>query len=158
MEKKIYIAYGSNLNLEQMKRRCPDSRVIGTAMLENYELEFRGVATVVPKKGSAVPILVWEISPQDEKNLDKYEGVPLMYRKEEYEIDLNGQKVTGMAYVMNGGQISAPGLGYQRVIAQGYHENHLNLEFLNQAVYNARMKEYDSDMQEGTQEISNISM
>ena len=158
MEKKIYIAYGSNLNLEQMKHRCPDSRVIGTAMLQDYELEFRGVATIVPKKGSAVPVLVWEISPQDEANLDKYEGFPFMYRKEEYEIDLNGQTITGMAYVMNGGQICSPGLGYQRVIAQGYHENHLNPEFLNQAVYNARMKEYDSNIQEEIQENSNISM
>lgn len=160
IKNKVYIAYGSNLNLEQMKHRCPDSKVIGTAMLEDYELEFRGVATIVPKKGCAVPVLLWEISPQDEKALDKYEGFPYLYRKEEYEIDLNGQKVTGMAYVMNGGQVSAPGLGYQRVIAQGYDENHLNPEFLNQAVYNARMKDYDSNVQESEemQENSNISM
>ena len=33
MKNKIYIAYGSNLNLKQMKYRCPDSKVLGTAML-----------------------------------------------------------------------------------------------------------------------------
>ena len=28
---KLYIAYGSNLNLSQMKHRCPTARVIGTS-------------------------------------------------------------------------------------------------------------------------------
>ncbi len=158
MKKKLYIAYGSNLNLKQMERRCPDAEILGTAMLKDYELEFRSVATVVPKKGSAVPVLIWKISPQDEKNLDRYEGFPLMYRKEEYEIDLNGEKITGMAYVMNGGQICSPGLGYQRVIAQGYHENHLDMKFLNQAVYRAKMQEACDEMPEENPEISDISM
>lgn len=134
MKNKVYIAYGSNLNLEQMQYRCPNSKPIGTAMLQDYELDFRGVATIVPKKGAAVPVLLWEIPPQDEKSLDRYEGFPHLYRKEEYEIDLNGQKVTGMAYVMNAGQIAAPNIHYYCTIAQGYHENHLNMEYLNSAV------------------------
>lgn len=50
MNRKIYIAYGSNLHQQQMKYRCPDAEVLGTAMLQDYELEFRGVATIVPKK------------------------------------------------------------------------------------------------------------
>ena len=156
MKKKIYIAYGSNLNLKQMKRRCPDAEVIGTASLQDYELEFRGVATIVPKKGSAVPVLLWKISPQDEKNLDEYEGFPHLYRKEEYEVDLNGQKITGMAYVMNGGQIHAPGMVYQHIIAQGYYENHMNPEFLNQAVCRAEIKENYDEIPEENPEISHI--
>ncbi len=148
MKKKLYIAYGSNLNLKQMERRCPDAEILGTAMLKDYELEFRSVATVVPKKGSAVPVLIWKISQQDEKNLDSYEGFPLLYRKEEYEIDLNGEKITGMAYVMNGGQICSPVSGYQRVIAQGYEENHLNPEFLHQALCRAKMQTNDEEMPE----------
>ena len=142
---KLYIAYGSNLNLEQMKHRCPNSKPIGTAMLQDYELEFRGVATIVPKKGVAVPVLLWQISPQDERNLDRYEGFPNLYRKEQYEIDLNGQKISGMVYVMNGGQIAAPSISYYHTIAQGYYENHLNTDYLNFAVNNAIMKEHDSE-------------
>ncbi len=58
---KLYIAYGSNLNLSQMKHRCPTARVIGTSELKDYELVFRGsghnaVATVEPCKGSTVPV------------------------------------------------------------------------------------------------------
>ena len=134
---KLYIAYGSNLNLEQMQYRCPNSKPIGTAMLQDYELEFRGVATIVPKKGVAVPVLLWQISPQDERNLDRYEGFPNLYRKETYEIELDRHKVSGMAYVMNGGQIAAPNIHYYCTIAQGYRENHLNLEYLNAAVERA---------------------
>ena len=72
--KRLYIAYGSNINLEQMAYRCPNSKVIGTAMIPDYELEFRGVATIVPKKGAEVPVLMWEIDQQDEINLNHYEG------------------------------------------------------------------------------------
>ena len=154
MKERIYIAYGSNLNLKQMQRRCPDAEVLKTAMLQDYELEFRGVATIVPKKGASVPVLLWKISPQDEQNLDRYEGFPHLYRKEEYELDLNGQKITGMAYVMNGGQISVPDFYYYNVILQGYQENHLNQKFLDDAVHNAEIKEnYDEIL-----EIDNISM
>ena len=76
MEKrKKYIAYGSNLNLEQMARRCPTAKVIGAGEIRDHELLFRGyresaVATVEPKKGASVPVLIWEIGPEDERNLD----------------------------------------------------------------------------------------
>ena len=39
---KYYIAYGSNLNLEQMARRCPTAKVVGSTIFKNYRLVFRG--------------------------------------------------------------------------------------------------------------------
>ena len=38
---KLYVAYGSNLNMEQMKGRCPGSVFLGTGVIENYELQFK---------------------------------------------------------------------------------------------------------------------
>ena len=75
MTGRRYIAYGSNLNRAQMALRCPDAKVVGTGEIKDYELLFRGnrngaVATVEPKKGESVPVLIWEISPRDEFNLD----------------------------------------------------------------------------------------
>ena len=72
----FYLAYGSNLNLEQMAHRCPTAKVVGTTTLKDYALLFRGqhggaVATVEPCKGSEVPCLVWEITPADEQALDR---------------------------------------------------------------------------------------
>lgn len=45
MEKRYYIAYGSNLNVRQMLRRCPGARVLGTAVLTGWELLFKGSGT-----------------------------------------------------------------------------------------------------------------
>ena len=60
MEEKLYFAYGSNINLEQMAYRCPTAQVVGPVTLEGYELLFRGnargsgVATIAPKEGHQV--------------------------------------------------------------------------------------------------------
>ena len=103
--RKKYIAYGSNLNLGQMARRCPTARVIGKGEIKDHELLFRGgslsaVATVEPKAGSSVPVLIWEISPRDEFNLDRYEGYPRLYGKEMLEVELDGKREKMMAYTM----------------------------------------------------------
>ena len=54
--KRYYIAYGSNLNIRQMRIRCPHARVIGTAVINDYELLFKGsrtgaYLTIEPKEG-----------------------------------------------------------------------------------------------------------
>ena len=61
MEKRYYIAYGSNLNVRQMRMRCPSARRIGTSELKDYELFFKGsktgsYLTVEKKPGSSVPV------------------------------------------------------------------------------------------------------
>ena len=81
MKEKLYIAYGSNLDQRQMARRCPTAEVVCSGMLYGHELLFRGsqfgaVATVEPKPGACVPVLVWKIKPSDERALDLYEGYP----------------------------------------------------------------------------------
>ena len=42
MTGRRYIAYGSNLNREQMALRCPDAKVVGIGEIKDYELLFRG--------------------------------------------------------------------------------------------------------------------
>lgn len=81
MADKLYFAYGSNINLEQMDYRCPDATVVGPVVLENYELLFRrgGFATIAPKEGGRVHGLLWSITPECERSLDLYEGYPRFY-------------------------------------------------------------------------------
>ena len=78
---RFYIAYGSNLNLEQMARRCPTARVVKASFLHNHRLMFRGkstaAATVEEHRGNKVPVLIWQLQPSDERALDAYEGYPL---------------------------------------------------------------------------------
>ncbi|MBO5160262.1 MAG: gamma-glutamylcyclotransferase, partial [Lachnospiraceae bacterium] len=70
-KRKKYMAYGSNLNQKQMKFRCPTAKVIGIGEVKGYELLFKGspygaFATIEPKEGAKVPVLIWEVGPEDE--------------------------------------------------------------------------------------------
>ncbi|RGD18621.1 gamma-glutamylcyclotransferase [Subdoligranulum sp. AM23-21AC] len=108
MSEKLYFAYGSNMNLEQMEFRCPDAETVGVVRADNYRLTFcgnggyAGVATILPQPGSFVEGILWRISATDEKHLDFYEGYPRLYGKEPIEVtDSSGHKATVMAYTMN---------------------------------------------------------
>lgn len=114
--KQLYIAYGSNINLKQMAYRCPHSKVVGTSEIKDYELEFRGVATIVPNKGATVPVLIWELDERDLPVLNRYEGWPRLYRQETMSFELNGREVEGMAYLMNYGELSPPSPQYYNTI------------------------------------------
>ena len=77
MAKRYYIAYGNNLNIPQTRMRCPGARIIGTSVIEDYELLFKGsktgsYLTIEPKAGASVPVAVWEVTEQDELALDRY--------------------------------------------------------------------------------------
>jgi hypothetical protein len=100
----LYIAYGSNSNLQQMRHRCPTAKPIGNATLEGYQLLFRGgrrgaVVTVEKKKGSSVPALLWKITPTDEAVLDRYEGFPYLYRKETVKVRFGAKLQKVMVYI-----------------------------------------------------------
>ena len=73
----FYFAYGSNMHLKQMKRRCPNSKYIGRARLVNYrwQINERGYANVLECEGHWVDGLVYEIDDVDEAKLDINEGV-----------------------------------------------------------------------------------
>lgn len=136
---KLYIAYGSNLNLEQMAYRCPTAKAVGVSELKDYRLLFRGshagaVATVESFKGGSVPVLVWEVTPADEDSLDRYEGWPFLYRKEEIKIKLNGKNIKVFVYIMNDGRpLGQPSSYYYTTIMEGYKDAGFDMDILRQA-------------------------
>jgi gamma-glutamylcyclotransferase len=93
----IYFGYGSNLWLHQMTTRCPTSTYLGVARLRNYHwiINDRGYANVVEQSeqtssdsyADVVFGLVYSLLPEDEKKLDRNEGVPVAYTKEMLECD-----------------------------------------------------------------------
>lgn len=141
--RKVYLAYGSNLHLGQMSRRCPDARPLGATTLPNHQLLFRGsrwsaFATVEPKDGVSVPALLWSISPKDELRLDYYEGYPNFYRKETVTVELDGKPIEAMVYIMNDGKpLGSPSWTYYNTILEGYKANGLDLDFFYNAVAEA---------------------
>ena len=95
MSKRYYIAYGSNLNIPQMRMRCPGARIIGTSVIKDYQLLFKGsktgsYLTIEPMEGAEVPVVIWEVTESDEKALDRYEGYPNFYYKKEMTLDIKG--------------------------------------------------------------------
>lgn len=138
---RLYIAYGSNLNLEQMKHRCPTAEVVGAAELRNWRLWFRGgthsaVATIERERRFTVPVLVWQIQPEDETALDRYEGFPFLYRKETLRLTVSGKRVRAMVYIMNeaGHPYSVPTAGYFNTICKGYESANFNTDILYDAL------------------------
>jgi gamma-glutamylcyclotransferase (GGCT)/AIG2-like uncharacterized protein YtfP len=152
-QNKMYIAYGSNLNLRQMARRCPTAAVVGTSEMKDYRLLFRGghasaVATVEPFEGGSVPVLLWEITPADEAALDRYEGFPFFYRKETVKVKLDGKTVSAMVYIMNEGDavegyrpLGRPSAYYYTTILEGYKDAGFDIDILRKATIDSAEKE-----------------
>ena len=142
---KKYIAYGSNLSVEQMAFRCPKAKIIGMAAIQDWKLVFRVHATIEPAEGRVVPVLIWEISDRDEKYLDVYEGFPSYYFKRDLEVtmtDLGGKhprEVTAMVYIMaEGHAIRMPMKGYVDVLVEGYERFGFDKEILRNALLDAK--------------------
>ena len=87
---RFYFAFGSNLHLGQMAKRCPESRYVGVAILHGWRFQInnRGFANVVPSPGDHVEGLVYRLNRTDEANLDRNEGVPTAYQKYSLPIEL----------------------------------------------------------------------
>lgn len=150
MSKRLYVAYGSNLNLKQMKYRCPTAKLYGTGEIENYELQFKGhpnsaFATIAPKEGSSVPVAVWEIQPRDELSLDRYEGYPSHYFKQDVPVQLDGEEVSAMVYIMNlKMNFGLPSPSYYHTVYEGYNDCELDTNILDKAVGDSAQRYYSS--------------
>ena len=141
MSKRYYIAYGSNLSVEQMADRCPDATVVGTAVLRGWQLLFKGCATIEPNPDRDTPVLIWEISERDEKRLDCYEGFPSYYHKKDLEVEVypadggESVKLTAMVYIMDEKRVcemTSP--FYYKVLRDGYEAFHFPMDTLERAL------------------------
>ena len=138
----LYVAYGSNLNVEQMKYRCPDAKIVCAGLLKDWRLAFKGsktgnYLTIERAEKYAVPVAVWEISDQDEINLDIYEGFPTFYRKEMINVSTPGyekDEISAMVYIMNGGRYGQPTNTYMKTCTDGYKYFGFSLRAIRDAV------------------------
>ena len=92
MNKRYYIAYGSNLNVYQMRFRCPNARIIGTAVMPDYELLFKGsktgsYLTIEPKDGSSVPLPCGKPQPRTNWHLTAMRVIHFLLQKRIYIAD-----------------------------------------------------------------------
>lgn len=107
MSKKIlYFAYGSNLNKEQMLKRCPDTVLLSDGILKNYRLntsrksdKCKGFISIEECNNSIVNGFIFQISQKDLNNLDKFEGCPFVYDRKMVNINYNGKIYKCYCYI-----------------------------------------------------------
>lgn len=147
---RIYIAYGSNMDFEQMAHRCPKAKFIAIGYIENYELLFKGsqsgnYATIEKREGATVPVYLWQTTDADEKALDRYEGCPIFYYKTDIEVKLFGLrdievlgkkgKVKGYVYIMHEERLlGAPTARYYKVLQDGYERFGFDVKILKEGL------------------------
>lgn len=111
-----------------MASRCPGAKLYGTGVIENFELQFKGqphgaFATIAPKDGASVPVAVWEISKRNEQALDRYEGYPSHYFKQDVPVQLDGKEVTAMVVCDESQKdFGLPAPYYYDVVREGYED------------------------------------
>lgn len=140
MEK--YFAYGSNLNIGQMKHRCPSARFFSRASLKGYRLDFPrrserwngGVAGIIRDPSNTVQGVVYEISKQDLSRLDEYEGTSVgRYRRQQLLVELeHGGTFQVWTYLANSqtGWPFPPSTDYLQTMLTGAAEHKLSKEYV----------------------------
>lgn len=146
----LYLAYGSNLNVEQMKLRCPGAVPVGRVTVPDRRLVFRGwgsgsyYLTLDTAPGESVECIAWRINRAQERALDRYEGYPHLYLKEKARLPLRSLEgePQGLAdcmwYVMlESFPLGAPSQQYTRDCVAGYQHFGLPLDALKKALYDS---------------------
>lgn len=144
-ERRIYLAYGSNLNMDQMYNRCPNAEFLGTGFLQDWKLVFRrGYLTVEPEKGCELPFALWSVNKEDEKALDRYEGYPKFYYTLDTEVrytDMLGRESKAQAFfyrMHTKFPYEIPSWRYWETCAKGYEDCVLDEVFLEDALKETR--------------------
>ena len=135
MKTTLYAGYGSNLNMKQMERRCPNSKLVTKSVIPDWTLVFRGVADIIYRKNSKLNIGIYEITKECEYSLDKFEGFPSLYKKKYFKIQLNEKNEDVLTYVMNPKySLGPPCEEYFKIIAEGFKDWKIDKNFLLDAV------------------------
>jgi Gamma-glutamyl cyclotransferase, AIG2-like len=73
----LYFAYGANMDVEAMARRCPRSRPLGVARLMRHRLAVmrEGWLTATRDPRGRVHGVLWDLALADVSALDRFEGV-----------------------------------------------------------------------------------
>ncbi len=124
-----YAAYGSNLDVHQMAQRAPHSPQRGTGWLSGWRLTFAGIhtpsggalATVVEDNDPEHQVFValYDLSSEDERQLDAWEGVALgSFRKVTVRVNTLQGEEKATIYVVDDYEGGLPTARYLGGIAQ----------------------------------------
>jgi hypothetical protein len=131
----LYFAYGSNMDMQQMKTRCPSAKFVGLSNIKNFDyyIDARGVASLRPKVGATAYGILWDIrDPDDWQKLDYYEGVHHDNYRRHYiqDEDLAGDQRCAV-YISTTASVGEPRHNYQEKIVRSVYKlkDHLLNEY-----------------------------
>lgn len=126
----LYFAYGSNLCVEQMRRRCPGALYLRPARLVDHRLSFSGntetwggggCATVAFAPGEVVFGAIFSMTDDCWDQLDHYEGVPWLYERSVRHVVYSEREVVRTTtYVRPADPPTPPSERYVRHILSAY--------------------------------------
>jgi len=151
----LYFAYGSNMNLRQMRTRCGNSwKRVGVGYVEGYRLVFDGnssrwgggVANLVQDSASRVWGVLFEL--ESFECLDPYEGYPDVYDRKEVSVVVPqlGQELKAVAYIRpKPREIKKPSESYLNTIIEGARENDLPEDWIKFLESHRQMSDYEKE-------------
>lgn len=124
----FYFAYGVNMNHRGMAQRCPDSKFISAASLQDHELLFDGQSLIRPGGTANITVnlghQVWgglfEISEADLAALDAFERYPDSYQRKKVSVmDTEGNIYEAVVYYRTNQEPAVPGESYLSEVLAG---------------------------------------
>lgn len=139
MQTALYFAYGSNMLVERLQRRCPTAQVVGRAVAKGFGLSFAktgqdgsGKATLFASAGTETYGVVYRISRSDLIILDQIEGRGRGYeRLDEFQVgadDASGKSLQTITYISGPPYLDdnlLPFDWYMRLVVEGARQNGL---------------------------------
>ena len=131
----LYFGYGMNTNRDQMAGRCPNSKVIGPAILPGYKFVFRGHADVELDWESQVEGVLWDVNDTDLEALDRLEGFPHYYLRQRAWVETDQGYGVAWVYMMNDQDYeSNPTTSYYNLCMEGYKQHGVPTDQLTNAL------------------------
>lgn len=117
----LHFAYGSNMSIALMRRRCPGAQLEGCARLLGYRFIVMrsGYASVVPAPGSSVHGLLWRLTPRDVAALNAYENLDGgLYRAVTLAVMSHRRPCVALVYIGRDCEPGRPRPGYLEIVTQ----------------------------------------
>lgn len=99
---------------------------------------------LVDLDNGCVPVVIWEVTPSDEKALDRYEGYPAFYYKKDIKLQYKGirtgkrRTINAFAYIMHEDRpIGVPSIYYMKTCLDGYDTFYFDKQILLNAYKNS---------------------
>jgi len=142
--KIFYFAYGSNMDRNRMIEER-DVRILSekVGFIEGWKIVFNKIATfpsgsgyanIAKEKNSKVYGVLYEIEDSDLGKLDKYEGYPTHYKREQITVILNnGKKIIAEVYIAQGNQTQEglkPTKEYMKYLINGAKQRNLPIAYI----------------------------